>query len=238
MLLGAIWGSFIAALCVRWPNGETIVTGRSRCDHCDVTLAAHELIPVLSHLMQRGRCRHCGNPIGRSSLLIELACAVLGLIATFLFSGYTAFAVALFFWLLVPLAILDWRHLWLPDSLIIVLGVAGLLLGGYASDAPLDARLIGGAAGFAALQLIRTFYLTLRGVDGMGGGDPKLLGAIGLWIGWQGLPVIVMLASAIGLACYLIGQRSKSVDPVRLPLGTFLTLAAGFFVAAQSLFRL
>jgi leader peptidase (prepilin peptidase) / N-methyltransferase len=237
-VLGAIWGSFAAALCVRWPSGESIVKGRSRCDHCFAVLAPQELIPILSYCLQRGRCGHCANRIGRFSLLVELACATLGLMAAVLFSDYAAFAVALFFWLLVPLGILDWRHLWLPDSLIVVLAAAGLLLGRYVSDAPLDARLIGGVAGYSVLQLIRLFYRKFRGVDGMGGGDPKLLGAIGLWTGWQGLPVTVMLASGIGLACYLLRPQAKSIDQGRLPLGAFLAAAAGIFIAAQPVAQL
>jgi leader peptidase (prepilin peptidase) / N-methyltransferase len=233
MLLGMIWGSFVAALCVRWPKGESIVTGRSRCDHCAVQLASYELIPLVSYALQHGRCRHCLHPIGLSSLLIEIVCAGLGLIAAFLFSGFSACAVALFFWLLVPLAILDGRYLWLPGSLIAILALAGLFLGEYASAVPLDARLIGGAVGFAILSVIRLSYRLYRGVDGMGGGDPKLLGAIGLWTGWQALPIIVMLASAIGLAWFFLAYKGKAISQIRLPLGTFMAIGAAIFIIAQ-----
>jgi leader peptidase (prepilin peptidase)/N-methyltransferase len=225
-VLGAIWGSFAAALCLRWPNGQSILTGRSHCDHCGAILRPHELVPIVSYIFQKGRCRHCSDSIGGFSLQIELACAALGLITAFAFQGYAGFAAALFFWLLVPLAVLDWKHLWLPDSLIIILALSGLLLGEFVSGAPWDARLIGGAAGFAALQAIRLAYQKLRGVDGMGGGDPKLLGAIGLWMGWQALPIIIMMASAVGLAWFLIKAGPEKANAIQLPLGSFLSVSA------------
>jgi leader peptidase (prepilin peptidase) / N-methyltransferase len=232
-ILGTIWGSFAAALCTRWPNGESITTGRSRCDRCGQTLRAHELIPILSHLIQRGRCRSCSAPIGSFGIFVELTCAALGLTAALVFPGYAAFAAALFFWLLIPLAVLDWKHLWLPDPLIILLALSGLVLGGYVSTLALSDRLIGGVAGYGTLQAIRTIYLKLRGVEGMGGGDPKLLGAIGFWTGWQALPVIVMIASAIGLIWFLIKSGPDSTDTTRLPLGSFLSAGALIFLIAS-----
>jgi leader peptidase (prepilin peptidase) / N-methyltransferase len=131
------------------------------------------------------------------------------------------------------LAVLDWNHLWLPDALIVLLALSGLLIGEYVSGIAMDDRLIGGVAGFVTLQTIRIAYLKLRGVEGMGGGDPKLLGAIGLWTGWQGLPVIVMLASAIGLLWFLIKSGPRSAAIVRLPLGTFLSAAAFLLLVAS-----
>jgi leader peptidase (prepilin peptidase) / N-methyltransferase len=237
-VLGAIWGSFAAALCARWPKGESILKGRSRCDDCGATLRVHELVPIFSYIILRGRCRSCSASIGNISLSIELACAALGLTAAWLFPGYAAFAAALFFWLLLPLAVLDWNHLWLPDALIVLLALSGLLIGEYVSGIAMDDRLIGGVAGFVTLQTIRIAYLKLRGVEGMGGGDPKLLGAIGLWTGWQSLPVIVMLASAVGLGWFLVKRGPKSVDTLRLPLGSFLSVSASILVAVCAIGQL
>lgn len=232
-ILGAIWGSFVAALFVRWPRGESIMHGRSHCDACGKTLQAHELVPLLSYLIQRGKCRSCAEPIAPSNPLIEFSSTCLGLAAALLFAGYASLAAALFFWLLLPLALLDWKHLWLPDSLILSLAISGLFLGEYVSSAPLDARLIGGAAGFAALQGIRLGYRKWKGADGMGGGDPKLLGAIGLWTGWQAIPVIVMLASTLGIVWFLIVARSRYLDGIRLPLGTLLCASTCLLVMAS-----
>jgi leader peptidase (prepilin peptidase) / N-methyltransferase len=235
MLLGAIWGSFAAALCHRWPLGESIVSGRSHCDHCGKTLRAHELVPLLSYLIQRGKCRSCSVPIGLINPLVELACAGLGLVAALSFEGYAAFAAALFFWLFVPLIILDWKHLWLPNSVTLILAASGLLFGGFVSQATIDAQLIGGIAGYAAMQAIRLAFHRLRGVEGMGGGDPKLMGAIGLWVGWQVLPAIVMLASAMGLVHSLAASQSRSKAAAHFPLGSYLGISAIAVSIAQSL---
>lgn len=215
---------------MRWPNGESILSGRSRCDGCGIALRTYELIPIVSYLIQRGRCRTCCASIGRYSLLIELTSAALGLMAAILFPGVAAAAAAVFFWFLLPLAVLDWKHLWLPDGLIIILALSGLLIGEYVSGNPFSDRLIGGVVGFFALQAIRIAYQKMRGAEGMGGGDPKLLGAIGLWIGWQALPVIVMIASAIGLGWFLIEHGPHSDNAQRLPLGSFLSAAATILV--------
>lgn len=233
VVLGSIWGSFAATLCIRWPKGESIIKGRSHCDHCGKPLAAHELLPLLSFLIQHGKCTGCARPISLFNTLTELACAGLGLLAALFFIDYAAFAAALLFWLLVPLILLDWKHLWLPDALMVVLAVAGLLLGGLVSNLSVGDRLTGGLVGYAALQAIRLGFRQLRGVEGMGGGDPKLLGAIALWTGWQGLPVIVMLASAIGLLQVLVQGKPKPGEDFRLPLGSFLAVATILFLIAS-----
>jgi leader peptidase (prepilin peptidase) / N-methyltransferase len=103
------------------------------------------------------------------------------------------------------------------------------LVAEYVTLVTLTDRLIGAVAGFSALQLIRLAYRKLRAVDGMGGGDPKLLGAIGLWLGWQALPIIVMLASAIGLVAFLFKSGKQSAGTAQLPLGSFLSVAAFIF---------
>jgi leader peptidase (prepilin peptidase) / N-methyltransferase len=136
------------------------------------------------------------------------------------------------------LAVLDWKHLWLPDALIVMLALSGLLLGQYVSGITMNDRLIGGLAGFVTLQTIRIAYLKLRGAEGMGGGDPKLLGAIGLWMGWQALPVIVMVASLVGLVWFLVKRGPKSVDTIRLPLGSFLSVATFALVAISAIVQL
>lgn len=232
-VLGAIWGSFIAALCSRWPKGESIMHGRSRCDRCGTAIAARDLVPVASFLMLKGRCRHCGEPIGRDTISIELIAAAIGGVAFLLFTPSAAFALSIFGWLLLPLAILDARHLWLPDRLTLLLAIAALpaapLLG---SPTTLTDRLIGGIAGFAVLEGIRRSYRMFRGQEGMGAGDPKLLGALGLWLGWQMLPLTLLTASGIGLAAALVMRGTMKA----FPLGTYLALA-GFVVACSGVGR-
>ncbi|MGL5839956.1 MAG: prepilin peptidase [Sphingorhabdus sp.] len=223
-IFGAIWGSFACALCSRWPDGESVVSGRSRCDHCSATLRSTELVPIFSYLLQSGKCRRCGGSIGRATLLVELACAAIGAASAALLPGMAAIAVATFCWLLVPLAILDWRHLWLPDRLIAALAIGGLLLGHWLAGFALVDRLIGAAIGFLALELLRLGFARLRGIEGMGKGDPKLLGAIGLWLGWPFLPAILLLASAIGLGHYLFAAKLQGTKDLRFPLGSYMAL--------------
>lgn len=198
-VLGAIIGSFLATIVVRWPHGESVLRGRSRCDGCGRTLSALELLPILSALAQRGRCRSCGATIDRDHLTIELGAAVIGAAAFGLAPGLAGAGWAVFGWLLLTLAALDLRHLWLPDRLTAPLAALGLAFGGITTGAwPLD-RLIGAVAGFASLWAIGAAYRRVRGQDGLGLGDAKLLGAIGAWLGWLALPFVLLAASVLGL---------------------------------------
>lgn len=232
-VMGAIVGSYIATLVQRWGRGEGASTGRSRCDGCGRTLRAWELVPLVSALGSQGRCRTCGAKIDPVHWQVELVAALIGGLALALAPDLRGAALALFGWLLLPLILLDWRHFWLPDRLTGLLAVVGLLAGGYVSQAPLLSRLIGGAAGFLGLWLIALLYRRLRGREGLGGGDPKLLGAIGLWLGWTPLPFVLLLAATIGLLAALPGGLRATR---RLPFGTMLGIAA-WLVAAFWLVR-
>lgn len=222
-IAGAIVGSFIATLCLRWPQGVQVVTGRSRCDSCGTVLGPRELVPVVSAAAAGGRCRTCAAPIDPLHPQVEIAAALAGCVAVLLAPGAQGALLAIFFWLLLPIAVLDARHFWLPDRLTILLGLAGLVAGGPLFGIALGDRLAGAAAGFASLALVALAYRKLRGVDGMGAGDPKLIAAIGLWTGWQSLPAILLLASLAGLAAAL-AAGGKRLD--RLPLGTLLCWGA------------
>ena len=122
-LIGAIFGSFIATLVLRWPAGRSLA-GRSRCDGCDAPLGARDLVPLLSALRLRGRCRRCGAPIDPFHGRVELASALIGALALAVIPGISGWLWALFGWLLLPLALLDARHMWLPDPLNALLAVA------------------------------------------------------------------------------------------------------------------
>jgi leader peptidase (prepilin peptidase) / N-methyltransferase len=223
-LLGAIWGSFAAALVSRWPRGESVVRGRSTCESCGATLAARDLVPLLSWLALRGRCRTCHAPIGFTLPATEAAALVFGLIPALLLPAKEAIAAALFGWLLLPLILLDFRHLWLPDRLLLLLAlvappVALLLL----SEPGLPDRLIAAVLAFTALEAIRRIFRALRGVDGMGAGDPKLFAAIALWTGWRALPFILLVASIIGLMHALLRGPATHAQ---FPFGAYLGSAA------------
>lgn len=228
LLLGAIAGSFIATILIRWPRGESAMTGRSRCDSCGVGLTARDLVPILSHVAARGRCRSCGVRIDPRHLAVELGAALIGVAALAAHPLPLAIVTALLGWWLLLLALLDLDHQWLPDRLTFPLIPLGLLAAWTGLGPPLAERLAGAAIGWGALALIALVYRALRGREGMGGGDPKLLGAIGAWVGAWHLPFILLGAGVIGLASVLLMRvRGEEVtDTTRLPLGTFMALAA------------
>lgn len=227
-VLGAIAGSFLANLAIRWPRRQSVMRGRSACDACGKTLGVGELIPLVSAVIQRGRCRGCRAAIDPRHWQIELGCALIGAAAGFVVAGPGALAGAVFGWLLLTLAAMDVAEFWLPDALSATLAVAGLASGiaGIAPD--LTERVIGGAGGFATLWLIAYAYRRLRGREGLGGGDPKLFGAIGLWLGWRMLPIVLLLASLVGLALVLTAMLSgrKVARDTRLAFGALLAVAA------------
>lgn len=227
-VLGALIGSHIATLVLRWPRGESAFAGRSHCDHCGATLGPVDLVPLAGWIALGGKCRVCSARIDPRHPLIEALAALIGLAAFTVFPGWFGLAGAVFGWLLLALAMLDADHLWLPNGLVAALAVAGLAAGAAGLDPPLVDRLIGGVAGFGALWLIAFAYARVRKRRGLGGGDPKLLGAIGLWLGWQALPFVLLAASMAGLSYVVtrlvIGRSVTASD--RLPFGLFLALSA------------
>lgn len=227
-LLGAIAGSFVAALSIRWPAGRSVMRGRSTCDACGRTLRARDLVPVASMLLLRGRCRDCGALIDRRHLAIELIGIGVGAAAGMTSPGLGGAAGAAFGWLLLALGALDLAALWLPDRLTAILALGGIAAGVVQRHPAIGDRLIGGVAGFALLWVVARGYRLVRGREGMGGGDPKLLGGIGLWLGWRPIPAVLLLASLVGLAVVLFAaMRGRALGrEAALPFGVFLSIAA------------
>ena len=157
----------------------------------------------------------------------------IGAFSFFLLPSPQALAAAFFGWLLLPLIVLDLRHFWLPDRLILILAFVGAGLGPLLNPdiASVD-RVIGAIAGYLALEAIRRLYQILRKHEGMGAGDPKLFGSLGIWLGWQSLPMILLLASLLGLlsalAIRIIGAKTPRVLPLGSLLGFSAILIAGF----------
>lgn len=227
-VLGLIAGSFLGALVQRWPRGESVAHGRSSCDRCGHALRAWELVPLVSFLALRGRCRVCRAAIPAAHVAAELSAALVGASAFAAAPPIAALAGLAFGWTLVALALLDMAALWLPDKLTLPLGAAGLLAAAFGiGPSPTDS-LIGAGAGFGVLALIAWAYKAARGRTGLGGGDPKLLGAIGAWLGWTMLPFVLLLASFTGLV--MVAARRARGEAVartdKLPLGTLMAVAA------------
>lgn len=222
-IAGLVTGSFLATLVVRWPRGQNL-SGRSACDHCGTRLRAVDLIPLLSFAVHRGRCHACAAPIDRHHPWIEAACGLAGALAFWAEPSLHGFAGAIFGWILITLIVLDAEHYWLPDALTLSLLALGLWLGqGVLAD-----RLIGAAAGGGVFLLLAWGYQALRGREGLGLGDVKLIAALGAWLGWQMLPPLILVAAIIGLLW--AGGRALAggdISPrTQLPFGTCLGIAA------------
>lgn len=232
-LCGAAMGSFIGTLLVRMPQDRSILTGRSACDSCGSTIKASDLVPLLSWALLRGRCRTCSAPIGRWQPCCEAAGAVIGAASVLLAPQGLAVPAMVFGWQLLLLGMIDARHLWLPRGLTALLAASGAGLAAWrswetASLTPLWAALAGGTLGFFMLWSVARGYRMLRGRDGMGGGDPPLLGAIGLWVGPMGVIGAVIGASLTGMVAALVMllARRPLAGDTALPLGTLLAAAA------------
>jgi leader peptidase (prepilin peptidase)/N-methyltransferase len=220
--VGPFVGSFIVTLAIRWPEGPSILTGRSVCRSCTARLAWFDLIPVLSWIVRRGCCGSCAAPIGPIYPLTELVALAIGIWAATQFGGKDLLLVCLLGWTLLALAVIDLRTMLLPDLL--TLPVLGLGLFVAAADGQLSESLIGAALGFAVFALIAAVYRRWRGRDGLGLGDAKLLGAAGAWVGWTGLPSIVLIASlaALVVAMPMVIRVAGRRDQREIAFGPYL----------------
>ena len=229
IVLGLVVGSFLATVVVRWPAGRSI-GGRSQCDGCGRRLGMADLMPLVSWAAARGRCRACGAAIDPTHPAIELAAAAAGGLAFWAVPGPDGLRLALFAWMLIPIVALDGAHFWIPDRLSLPLVALGLAFGW----GPVADRLWGMAAGGGLFLLLAIGYRRLRGREGLGLGDVKLMAALGAWLGWALLPVVLLAASVIGIVMALLdGRRRATVHYV--PLGTCLGLSAllvAYLVAA------
>lgn len=222
LCVGLAMGSFIATLAVRWPAGLSLA-GRSRCDQCGHRLGVAELIPLLSYLLQRGRCRQCGSAIDWRHPSTELAATAIGGVALLAIPGPAGFVAAGFGWTLLALVLLDSDHHWLPDALTLPLLGAGLLLGpGLLTD-----RLLGAAIAGGTLLAVALTYRGLRGREGLGMGDVKLAAGLGAWVSMPLLPLLLLLATLVAfVALGLARLRGARLDATtRLPFGACLAVA-------------
>lgn len=236
-VLGAIVGSFLGAALIRLPRGESVVSGRSRCDGCGRALGPPDLVPVISFVALRGRCRACRAPIDPWQFAAEIAGALAGVVSALAARDGVMLGLGLVLgWQLVLLGLLDLRHMWLPDRLTMLLAVTGgvpAALAAWREPWLLVGPLLGGLLGFGILWVAGRLYRRWRGIEGLGAGDPKLLGAIGLWLGPVGVVATLLGGTLIGLAAAL-GLALAGKQPsgrTALPFGACLALAA--FVVYQ-----
>ena len=226
--LGVAFGSFASLVAHRLPLGQPVVTGRSRCPQCEHTLHMVDLVPVLSYLWNRGKCRHCAADISLRYPLIEIATAVLFVIVLAVVGpGLKAILLGLLAVGLVIMTVIDLEDQIIPDQ--ISLALAGLGLAYHlASGAPADIWLsagIGALMGFLIAWALRVAFQRLKGREALGFGDVKFFAVAGLWTGIGGLADFMMLSGLAGIL-FAAGWRMRGGDAV-FPFGP--ALAIGLF---------
>jgi len=206
-----------------------LITPRSQCPACGHRIAAFENIPVLSFLFLRGRCSACAAPISARYPFIELLTGALTIAAVLRFGVTpTAAAACLLIWSLIALTFIDFDTQLLPDSITLPLLWSGLLANvvGFVPGVSLRDAVVGAIAGYVALWTIYWLFKLVRGKEGMGYGDFKLLAALGAWLGWQMLPLIVLLSSFVGaiIGIGLVVFRGRD-HQIPLAFGPYLAIA-------------
>lgn len=252
-LLGLMVGSFLNVVIHRLPrmmengwrqqcaelHGEepaaapayNLLVPRSACPHCNHPIVAWENIPVVSYLLLRGKCRGCGAAISPRYPIIEAISGMLCAYAAWHFGfGWAAAGALLLIWALLALTAIDFDTQLLPDDITLPLLWAGLLfnLSGVFTD--LHSAVLGAIFGYLVLWGVYWLFKLVTGKEGMGYGDFKLLAALGAWLGWQMLPLIILLSSlvgaVVGIALMVVARHGRNVP---IPFGPYL--AGGGLIA-------
>jgi leader peptidase (prepilin peptidase) / N-methyltransferase len=228
VLFGLCLGSFANVCIYRIPLNKSIVHPPSACPGCDYKIRFYDNLPVISYLFLMGRCRECKAYISPRYPLVEILTALLSL-ALFIRFGFQLqyFIWMLFTGTLLILSFIDFDHKILPDVLTLPGIAAGWLVSFFPGGISCTDSLIGLMAGGGSLYLVATVYARITGREGLGGGDIKLLAMIGAWMGWQSLPLIVLMSSlsgaVIGSVFILLGGKGARTQ---IPFGPFLSLGA------------
>jgi len=228
-LFGAVVGSFLNVVILRLPKDDaSIVFPGSHCPKCQHPLSWYENIPLISYLFLVGRCRSCKTRISLQYPLVELMTALLAMATVFRFGiSVTALGYFLFSAALVVIIWIDIHHQIIPDIISLPGIILGFLFSFVNSTVTWQGSLIGLLVGGGILYSIAVLYYLVRKVDGMGGGDIKLLAMLGGFLGWQSLPFIMLFSSLTGA---LFGITSMIIQrkggQIKIPFGPFLSIAA------------
>ncbi|MEF9960652.1 MAG: prepilin peptidase [Niameybacter sp.] len=229
--VGLIIGSFLNVCIYRIPNGESINDPPSHCQHCAHRLGVLDLVPVVSYLCLGGKCRYCGEKISPQYACIELING-LGWVYSFYHFGLSVEAVlaCVFISVVIVLTVIDWRHMILPTGIIVFGSVVALLGKGLLSYIHQDfsillKSLLGGAVGYGIVALI--FYIAIWALkkEGMGYGDVRYLGMIGLFTSPSLVFLTLLIGSVVGSVYGLILLK-KQGESMEFPFGPFLTIGA------------
>jgi len=204
-----------------------LATPRSRCPSCGHGITALENIPVASYFLLGGRCSACKARISPRYPLVEALSGLISGYAAWRFGfSVAAFGALLFSWAMIALAFIDLDTFYLPDDVTLPLLWTGLIFNVFGVFADLNSAVIGAAGGYLALWSVFWLYKLATGKEGMGYGDFKLLAAIGAWLGWKMLPLVILLSSlvgaAIGIALIVFARHERNTP---IPFGPYLAIA-------------
>ena len=199
----------------------------SHCPSCDAPIRAWQNIPVISYVLLRGQCANCKVSISARYPIIEAVTALMSAIIAWQLGASLEMLAALFFtWSLIALTMIDADHKLLPDQITLPLLWAGLLLNSFSLFVPLYDAVWGAIGGYLSLWSVYWLFKILTGKDGMGYGDFKLLAALGAWLGWQSLLVIILLSSLVGaIVGSIILLANKQGRNTAIPFGPYLAAA-------------
>ena len=236
-VLGALIGSFLNVCILRWPKEASVVRPRSRCPGCGQLIAWHDNIPIVSWLLLRGRCRHCRTAISIQYPLVELTSALLWAFMAWRYGlELKGLQGAVFFTLLLGIALTDAREYIIPDEFSLgglVIGILFSLAGGFTGVAY---ALLGAAVGFGLLWAVGAAGTKIFKEDAMGGGDIKMMAMVGAFVGWQGVLLTVFLGALLGTLVFvplsLVGRKRLVPFGVFLSLGAAATWLAGSAIIA------
>lgn len=206
---------------------ENIFTSRSHCPHCGHLITALENVPVISYLLLRGKCSECSARISPRYPAIEVLTAVLSGMVAWSFGLTSALPFLLILvWSLIALSFIDFDHKLLPDKLLLPILWLGLLVNSQGLITDIYSSLYGAVAGYLTLWFIFQAFKLLTGKEGMGYGDFKLLALIGAWLGWQMLPLVILLSSLVGAVIGILGILILGRDrQLPIPFGPYLSIA-------------
>jgi leader peptidase (prepilin peptidase)/N-methyltransferase len=252
-ILGLMVGSFLNVVIHRLPimmergwqqqcaelRGEEVVDSpvynllvpRSACPYCKHAISAWENIPIVSYLLLKGKCKGCGAAISLRYPLIELISGLLSGYAAYHFSfGMAAASALLLIWALLALTMIDFDTQLLPDDITLPLLWAGLLVNFFGAFTDLRSAVLGAIFGYLSLWSVYWLFKLVTGKEGMGYGDFKLLAALGAWLGWQLLPLVIMLSSVVGavvgISLMVLVRQGRDIP---IPFGPYL--AGGGLIA-------
>lgn len=236
-LFGLLLGSFLNVCIVRWPALESVVSPRSRCPQCGTLIAWYDNIPVVSWLALRAKCRQCQLPIPVRYPLVELATGLVWGWAAWQYGpSVEMLRAAIFFTILLGIAMTDAREYIIPDEFSLGGTAVGIAFAFFGGELPWREALLGAAVGYGLLWLIAVLGTKAFGEDAMGGGDVKMMAMIGAFLGWPGVLLTLFLGALLGTLIFLplklMGRQTL------VPFGIFLAIgAAACWVAGGTIIQ-